>query len=152
MARITLSNNELRLISQALDLYARIGAAHFEVILDHPGVHHISSKRNIASYKTESGDQTTLNREAYFLARDAAADLLYAVKKIITGKNLGRGGNLGIHNDILHESCREAYDMHQVIRHALWKIDPERSLFTVDSSVSKTSNSATELIQVIPDE
>ncbi len=151
MASITLSNNQLRLISQALDLYARIGAAHFEVILDHPGIHHVSSKRNIASHKTESGDQTIHDCDAYFLSRDAAADLLCALKKIITGKNLGRGGNLGIHNDILHESCREAYDMHQVIRHAFWKIDPERSQFTVDSSVSKTSNPATELIQAVPD-
>ncbi len=95
-------------------------------------------------------DQTIHDHDAYFLARDAAADLLYALKKIITGENLGRGGNLVIYNDILHESCREAYDMHQVIRHAFLKINPERSQLTVDSSISKTSTA--ELIQVLPEE
>ncbi len=150
MASISLSNNQLELISHALDLYARIGAAHFEVILDHPGIHELLIKRNTSSKKTESGDQTIHDHDAYFLARDAAADLLYALKKIITGENLGRGGNLGIYNDILHESCREAYDMHQVIRHAFWKINPERSQLTVDSGISKTSTA--ELIQVLPDE
>jgi hypothetical protein len=39
-----------------------------------------------------------------------------------------------------------------MIRHAFWKIDPERSQMTVDSSVSKTSKSTNELINVVPDE
>jgi len=30
----------------------------------------------------------------------------------------------------------EAYSMHQVLRHQLWKEDPERSNMTVDSSVT----------------
>jgi hypothetical protein len=150
MATITLSNAQLRLISQALELYARIGAAHFEAILYHPGIYSISNCQK--SLKTQETVGRKADDDMYYQRRDAADALLCELKKIITGQNLGRGGNLGIHNEILHESCREAFDMHQMIRHAFWKIDPERSQMTVDSSVSKTSKSTNELINVVPDE
>ena len=150
MASITLSNTQLRLISQALELYARIGAAHFEAILLHPGIYSISNSQ--LSLKTQETGGGKAYDDTYYQRRDAADALICELKKIITGQNLGPGGNLGIHNDMLHESCREAFDMHQVIRHAFWKIDPGRSQMTVDSSVSKTSKSTNELINVVPDE
>jgi hypothetical protein len=151
MATITLSNNQLRLISQALELYARLGAAHFEVILSHPSIYNLFNRQQSLKNPEPDGSKV-YDYDTYYKRRDAAEALLYELKKIITGKNLGHGGNLGIHNDILDESCREAFDMHQVIRNAFWKINPERSQMTVDSSVSKTSKSTTELIKVVTDE
>lgn len=48
--------------------------------------------------------------------------------------------NRGIFNDVIDESCREAFDLLQVIRHEFWKENPNRSQMTVDSSIHFTSN------------
>lgn len=49
------------------------------------------------------------------------------------------GHSYGIHTNDTDESCREAFDIIQVIRHEFWKEDPKRSHMTVDSSISFTS-------------
>jgi hypothetical protein len=52
---------------------------------------------------------------------------------------LGGSGSLGIHNPQVDESCREAFDIIQIIRHEFWKADPNRSTSTVDSHIHRTS-------------
>lgn len=56
-------------------------------------------------------------------------DLIYSEIK------LGHG-SLGIHNPNVDNSCRDAFDIIQIIRHEFWKKDPNHSSITVDSSVS----------------
>lgn len=56
-------------------------------------------------------------------------DLIYSEIK------LGHG-SLGIHNPNVDNSCRDAFDIMQIIRHEFWKADPNHSSITVDSSVS----------------
>ena len=58
------------------------------------------------------------------------------VKVLASGVNLGEGGNLGIYNPKVDDSCREAFDMLKVIRHEFWKVNPTRSTITVDSYLS----------------
>jgi hypothetical protein len=53
----------------------------------------------------------------------------------VSGQSFGIGGSYGIYNSNVDESCREAYNMVQVIRHEFWKANPKRSSITVDSSV-----------------
>ena len=57
------------------------------------------------------------------------------IKKEITGKDFGNG-SFGLYNKEVDNSCREAFDMIQVIRHEFWKENPKRSNVTVDSSLS----------------
>jgi len=55
--------------------------------------------------------------------------------------SLSRNGSWGIHSSNVDNSCREAFDIIQVIRHEFWKRNPKRSDITVDSSIHFTSNS-----------
>lgn len=61
------------------------------------------------------------------------ADLNY-LKTLISGENLGNG-HYGIGSKEVDDSCRDAHDLIQIIRHEFWKANPNRSNVTVDSSV-----------------
>ena len=56
-----------------------------------------------------------------------------------------RNGSWGIHNEKVDETCREAYDLIQVIRHEFWKADENRSNMTVDSSIHLTTNDSNNI-------
>jgi hypothetical protein len=47
-----------------------------------------------------------------------------------------KNGSWGIHNKKVDESCREAFDIIQVIRHEFWKENGDTALSTVDSHIS----------------
>ena len=59
--------------------------------------------------------------------------------------NYPQNSNWGIHNPKVNESCREAYDLIQVIRHELWKENENRSSITVDSSIHFTSKDSNNI-------
>lgn len=59
MAILEVSNDQLRLIQSALDLYARIGILQFERILEHPSIDNIITENNTTKKKLEVGDRTT---------------------------------------------------------------------------------------------
>jgi hypothetical protein len=67
--------------------------------------------------------------------QDIIRTRLNEIKHLISGEHYGNGGSLGIHNTNADETCREAYDMIQVIRHEFWKADIDRTNMTVDSDV-----------------
>lgn len=69
--------------------------------------------------------------------RDLIRAWLNEVKKLVAADPLynNTGASYGIHNADVDVSCREAYDMIQVIRHEFWKANPKRSDITVDSHV-----------------
>jgi hypothetical protein len=72
--------------------------------------------------------------------RDGVKNSLNIIKRTITGEYYGDGANLGIHNSKVDESCRDAFDLVQCIRHEFWKEEPNRSHMTVDSSISLTND------------
>lgn len=57
------------------------------------------------------------------------------LKHLVSGEHYGLNGNMGIHNPKVDQSCRDAFDLIQVIRHEFWKANPKKSSMTVDSSV-----------------
>jgi hypothetical protein len=69
--------------------------------------------------------------------RDLIRAWLNEVKKLVAGDPIynSSGASYGIHNPYADVTCREAYDMIQVIRHEFWKANPKRNDSTVDSHV-----------------
>jgi hypothetical protein len=173
MAKIELSNEQLKLIQTALDFYSRIGIGQFTEIKNHPTFEkHLYDV--CAPEKTpEVGDRTPQgeileikdgkalingsvkdkmwNKEKewkdlkdvklstdyskYHKLRDDIDLKLNEARNMLYNEHIGVNGSWGIYNPKVDESCREAYNMIQVIRHEFWKSNPERSQMTVDSSV-----------------
>lgn len=71
----------------------------------------------------------------YHKIRDEVDEQLTIARNMLYGEEIGKNGSWGIYNPKVDESCREAYNMLQVIRHEFWKVNPKRSDITVDSSV-----------------
>jgi len=129
MARIELNNNQLRLIQRALDFYSRVGIGQFEVIKEHP-----TFERHLSNELKLMNGRTDYNR--FHQVRDSVdAMLIHPRNMLMQDPSHPRNGSWGIHNKKVDESCREAYDIIQVIRHEFWKADETRSNITVDSSV-----------------
>lgn len=80
--------------------------------------------------------------------RDDIRKTFAEIKKLSTGQDYGTNASMGIHNPSVDESCRQAFDLIQVIRHEFWKNDPDRSNITVDSSVHFSSNKNSDNIKV----
>ena len=76
----------------------------------------------------------------YHSIRDNVDARLAEVRNtLIQDYSVGKNGNWGIYNEKVDETCREAYDILQVIRHEFWKADETRSSITVDSSIHLTT-------------
>lgn len=92
--------------------------------------------------------QYSTDYERYHAVRDAVDSILVQPRNMLYNENsLGKNGSWGIHNQNVDESCREAFDLVQIIRHEFWKEDPDRSNITVDSSIHLTSK-GTDKIKV----
>ena len=64
--------------------------------------------------------------------------LVYPRNLLMNDENFPQHGSWGIHNKSVHDTCRMAFDIHQVIRHERWKRNPHRSNMTVDSHIHFT--------------
>lgn len=184
MAKIELTNDQLKLIQEALELYARIGTLHFDVILDHPTVDNCLTNQFTIKKELEVGDDTMRGEiveigENYIKTKGSwgsgedtriwtdieniklspdwskihkKQDIIQMyfndLKRQISEISLGDGGNLGIHNKLVDESCRQAFDIVQLIRHEFWKENPNRSSMTVNSSVSFTTSQPTVKVEL----
>lgn len=62
------------------------------------------------------------------------------IKCLVSGQNYGANASYGIYNKNVDESCREAFDIVQVIRHEFWKVNPNSSSATVDSHIHQSSS------------
>jgi hypothetical protein len=62
------------------------------------------------------------------------------IQHLISGEIFGTGGSYGIYNSNVDDSCREAFDIVQVIRHEFWKVDPKSTSMTVDSHIHQSSS------------
>jgi len=84
--------------------------------------------------------------------KDTIRQKLSECKYLITGTEYGSYGSFGIYNTQVDESCREAYDIIQVIRHEFWKVDPKRSSATVDSHIHQSSSAKLPKAEIDVDE
>lgn len=84
----------------------------------------------------------TTDYTRYHNVRDAVDNALSYPRNMLYNniKHRNLKGSWGIHHPNVDDSCREAFDIIQVIRHEFWKRDPERSSITVDSSIHFTSD------------
>lgn len=142
MATLKVSEEQLRLIQRALDLYSRIGIGQFGEIKNHPTFQKHLHKECEVEGKTDY--------ERYHSTRDTVDNVLCQARNVLyNDSSIGKNGSWGIHHPNVDDSCRDAYDLIQVIRHEFWKADPQRSNVTVDSSVllsnGKNSNIEVEL-------
>jgi hypothetical protein len=138
MATLKVSEEQLRLIQHALDFYSRVGIGQFNVIKEHPTFErHLYNEFKDKDGKTDYGKYHSV-RDEIDTTLNVARNMLY------NDSSIGKNGSWGIHNPKVDDSCRDAYDLIQVIRHEFWKQDPNKSSITVDSSVyltdSKNSN------------
>lgn len=128
MATLTVTEKQLQLIQKSLDFYSRVGIGQFDAIKDHPTFEKHLHK------EFEIDGETDYTR--YHAVRDSADNVIFQARNILYNDNsLSRNGSWGIYNKKVDESCREAFDLIQVIRHEFWKKNPKRSRITVDSSV-----------------
>ena len=129
MATLTVTEDQLRLIQQALDFYSRVGIGQFNAIKDHPTFEaHLHNEFKDENGKTDYGK--------YHSVRDEIDTTLNVARNMLYHNNsTNKNGGWGIHHPKVDESCREAFDLIQVIRHEFWKKNPKRSSITVDSSV-----------------
>jgi hypothetical protein len=175
MAKLELTNDQLQLIQQALDLYSRVGILQFDRILDHPTVYDVISDRFRPKKELEVGDRTERgeiveitnkyiktkgswgngeeiktweDKENIKLStdwgethkkRDEIRIKLSEIQSLVSGENFGNGGSFGIYNPKVDETCREAFDIIQAIRHEFWKVNPSSNNATVDSSIRQSS-------------
>jgi hypothetical protein len=106
---LTLSEEQSKLLTKALDLYSRIGIGQFEEIL---------------RVYDPLGSVVPLE------ARDAARRLLDSVKAVYGHP---ANGSHGIHNEQVRDEFRAAYDIQQVVRHQLaMDQSPDKRGWTVD--------------------
>jgi hypothetical protein len=81
----------------------------------------------------------------YHDIRDKAERILNQGRNVLLQEEIPNNGSYGIYSPDVDESCRVAYDIHQVIRHEFWKSDPDRSSITVDSSVHLRSKDCNKI-------
>jgi len=128
MTTLTVTEEQLRLIQTALDFYSRVGIGQFEEIKNHP-----TFEKHLHR-EFEIDGKTDYNR--YHAVRDEVDDIFTQAKKLLYNQpSAVKNGGWGIHNPNVDDSCIEAFDLIQVIRHEFWKSNPKRSSITVDSSV-----------------
>jgi len=141
MATLKVSEEQLRLIQRALDFYSRVGIGQFNAIKDHPTFEaHLHNESKDENGKTDYGH--------FHSVRDEVDSILHVARNVLyNDSSIGKNGSWGIHNPKVDDSCRDAYDLIQVIRHEFWKQNPDRSSATVDSHIHLTGKN-TQNIEV----
>jgi hypothetical protein len=138
MTTLKVTKEQLRLIQDALDMYSRIGIGQLWGIKEHPTFEEILRKKCTFDGKVEYSLYHDMREKAdkYFtLGRDT----------LLIDSTHGQHGSFGIYNQEVHESCRVAYDLVQVIRHEFWKADPERNENVVMSHVNLSTKDSDKI-------
>lgn len=177
MNTLHLTDEQLSIVQEALDLYSRIGIGQFNVIKDHPTFqehlyNEFAPKKPLeVGDKTQRGEIVEIDKKnkwvktkgswgngeeirkwtdvdkikhstdysKYHDVRDIVdIALTYPRNRLINDMDMPRHGSWGIHHPSVHDSCRMAFDIIQVIRHERWKLNENRSNITVDSSIHFT--------------
>lgn len=82
----------------------------------------------------------SIDYNTYHEIREKGREQLLIARNILLQEQLPENSSYGIYSGCVDESCREAYDLVQVIRHEFWKKDDNRN----DSLVSKYVNLSTQ--------
>jgi hypothetical protein len=132
MPTLRVTEEQLRLIQQSLDFYSRIGIGQFERIKEHPTFEvHLHNE-----FKDENG-KTDYSK--FHSVRDEVDEIFTQAKRLLYNQTSAvKNGGWGIHHPNVDDSCRDAFDLVQVIRHEFWKKNPNRSDITVDSHIHLT--------------
>lgn len=109
MYQLTVSEEQARVISSALDLYSRIGIGQFEEILS----------------VLKRYDQKVFQKDTR-----AADILLQEVKRVVY--DLTPNSSFGIHNKDVSNGFRIAWDIKKVIQHQFWQ-EGRKEFMNVDS-------------------
>ena len=138
MTTLKVTQEQLKLIQYALDMYSRIGIGQMWVIKDHPTFEEALRKKCTFEGNVE-----------YSLYHDMRerADKYFSVGRdtLLIDSTHGQHGSFGIYNKEVHESSRVAYDIVQVIRHEFWKADPDRSENVVMSHVNLSTKDSNKI-------
>jgi hypothetical protein len=82
----------------------------------------------------------------YHAVRDSVDSILVQPRNMLMNEpGHPQHGSWGIHNPKVDKTCREAFDIIQVIRHEFWKANENRSSITVDSSISLTTEDSNNI-------
>jgi len=175
MATIKLTDKQLRLIQNALEMYSRVGILQLYQIIEHPTIENVIHKQFTKEKTLEIGDETmrgkiveinkkNIKTKGYWgngeeiktwtdidkiklspdwnkihYTRDKIKDKLNEITCLISGENHSQGVSYSIYSEEVDETCRESFDIVQIIRHEFWKADPNKSDITVDSHINLSS-------------
>lgn len=104
--KIEIGIEEIRLVMQALDFYSRISTFQFERLEDNTDIQsYLMSKSKYPEFESE----------------------IKALKSIF---GYSSGGSRGIFNSEVSDKAKIMCDMHQTIRHQLWKDSPNKVAYT----------------------
>lgn len=99
-----------------------------------------SGEEEIRMWEDVDNIEYSTDYSRYHSVRDAVDMALVHPRNMLYNRfDLGINGSWGIHNPNVDDSCRQAFDLVQVIRHEFWKRNPNRSGVTVDSHIHFTS-------------
>lgn len=127
MNKIELSDEQLQLVSKALEFYARIGIGQFKEVLNHP------TFDSAVERQCKEGEEIDYGKY-HRIREEASVDLASSLRKL-TNSNFGINSCYGIRSEKVDESCREAFYIYEEIRHEFWKRQPEdkRKQYTVNA-------------------
>jgi hypothetical protein len=139
MATITVTEQQLHLIQEALDFYSRVGIGQFNVIKDHPTFYNIL-------HKSLLGKDGKMDYGRYHEIRENIDMMLVHPRNLLLNDpTLPRHASFGIYSPEVYELCRVAYDLVQVIRHEFWKANPNRSEHVVMASKHLTTKDSDKI-------
>lgn len=138
MTTLTVTQEQLRLIQDALDMYSRIGIGQMWVIKDHPTFEEVLRKK--CTFEGEIDYQTYHEQR-----KIADQHFIQGRDSLLIDSTHGQHGSYGIYNKEVHQSSRVAYDIVQVIRHEFWKANPDRSPHVVMSHVNLSTKDSDQI-------
>ena len=129
--KIELTEYQLKALSSVLDKQARLIFGQLDIAIEDECLEALVKHRHNGNYQDAYDDKEKLE------------DLLYQLKKLCwnQSKNASYGVNYSDYSDML-------IDMHEVIRHELWKEDDKRLNYTVDAYPAHHWNGNEPLIKV----
>ena len=117
---IKLNKKQMQILVKSLDIYSRIEIGQFHTPIEESYL-----------YYNKKVHHDELNMILNLLSQEFGFD--------------GANHSYGIYNKEVDQSAREAYAMQQVIRHQLWKDNPNHCKHTVDSSVNIIDSKETKI-------
>jgi len=104
------------------------------------------NEEEIKTWKDVENIKYSTDYTRYHSVRDAVDQMLVQPRNLLyNSSTLGINGSWTIHNPNVDESCREAFDILQVIRHEFWKRDSKRNSMTVDSHIHFTNKNSNNI-------